>query len=517
MSSLALTLMLALGAEETVLRAAVHIHTDFSDGQHSIDEIAERSARAGIDVVILNDHFMDEISYGVPMLREALALKVAHPSLAPERMEAYLQAAREAEQKTGVLILPGVELTPFYHWEGNPLRGDLTLTSAHRHLMVVFPDLPDVRTISATLPTVSSPGGRGWDLGSLLLLWPIFPGLWAVSRLVSPRTQVTRTRFFIVKKRRRSWVHWLVGIASIVALVRSWPFSVPRWSPYAGDAGMGPYQQAIDAAASTSSLTFWAHPETSTNFRHGRYPVDDRSEAYPDFLLRTNGADGFASLYEGRRQAAAPGGFWDQALEAFVRRERTKPLWTIGELDLHAEGEAGGKFIGEVETVVRAHERSKRAVLEALRTGAMYAVRQEKSGRLVLDHFVVSCGSQRAQSGERVLSDGLCRVEASLHEEGEAFDGINLVLVRGGQVTDERQVQLGKHGVTLSWTDADIRWGTYYRLIGKKGNNPVLYTNPIFVFRKGGSAPSLSNGLATFPSLSNLPEKRSTPSTNPRL
>ena len=394
MNSLALTLVFALGAEEMVLRAAVHIHTNFSDGRHSVDEIAQRAAGAGIDVVILNDHFMDEITYGVPLLREALAFKVAPPSLAPESMEAYLQAAHEAEQKTGVLILPGVKLTPFYYWEGSPFSGDLTLNSAHRHLMVIFPD------------------------------------------------------------------------------------------KYAGDAGTAPYQEAIDAAASTSSLTFWAHPETSTRFRHARYPVDYRSEAYPEFLLRTEGADGFASLYEGR-QAAAAGGFWDQALVAFVRGERTKPLWTVGALDLHAEGEAGGKFIGNVETVLRARERTKQAVVEALRTGAMYAVRQRNTNRLVLHHFDIVCGRQRARSGERVITDGPCRIEARLDQEGEPSGAVTLVLVRNGEVIDERKVEIDEEGVTLSWMEGDIpRDTSYYRLIGKRGNNPVLYTNPVFVFPK---------------------------------
>ena len=485
MNTLALTLILALGAEDIALRAAVHIHTNFGDGRHSIEEIAWRSVRAGIDVVILSDHFMDEITYGVPLLREALALKVSPPSLAPHTMEAYLQAVHEAEAKTGVIILPGVELTPFYFWDGSPFSGNLTLNSAQRHLMVIFPDKPDVKKIAVTLPTPSSPGGRGFGLGSLLLLWPVLLGLWAAIRLVSPSIKVTRTHFFVVKKRKRSWVAWLVAIASVVALFRSWPFTVPNWSPYAGDAGTAPYQRAIDAAASTSSLTFWAHPETATNFRHARYPVDYRSEAYPDFLVRTDGADGFASLYEGHRQAAAAGGFWDQALRAFARGERKKPLWTVGELDLHAEGEAGGKFIGEVETVIRVRQRSKGAVLEALSTGAMYAVRQARTSRLILDHFDVVCDSQRAQSGERIAADGPCRVEARLRREGEPLEAVTLVLLRNGEVTDERKVEIDEEGVTLLWMDEDIPAGTrYYRLIVERGNNPVLYTNPIFVLSK---------------------------------
>jgi hypothetical protein len=276
-----------------------------------------------------------------------------------------------------------------------------------------------------------------------------------------------------------------MAIASMIALIRSWPFSVPNWSPYAGDAGTAPYQEAIDAAASTYSLTFWAHPETSTSFRHPRFPVDYRSEAYPDFLLRTDGADGFASLYEGHRQAAAPGGFWDEALAAFARGERRKPLWTVGELDLHAEGEAGGKFIGEVETVLRARARTKRAVLEALRTGAMYAVRQDKTRRLVLDRFVVVCGKQRARSGEHVIANGPCRIDARLHQDGEPSEAITVVLVRNGDVTDERRVEVDEEGATLSWTEEDVPTDTYYyRLIAKRRNNHILFSNPIFVVPK---------------------------------
>ncbi|MFQ5791493.1 MAG: PHP domain-containing protein [Acidobacteriota bacterium] len=473
---------------ERALRAAFHVHTTFSDGSHTVVEVARFAAEAGIDVVILNDHFMDQITYGLPLLREAFALRVTPPSLAPRDMDAYLEATREAERETGVIVLPGVELTPFYYWQGNPLSGNLTLNSAHRHLLVVFSHASDIRNVSETLPTVSSPAGRRFGPATLLLLWPLLPGFWAARRLLSPPLEVRRTRFFIVKRKRRPLVAWVVAVASMTALVRSWPFTVPRWDPYAGDAGTAPYQEAIDAAAARG-LSFWAHPETSTAFRHARYPVNFYSAPYTDFVLRADRATGFASLYEGHRKAAAPGGVWDQASLAFLAGRREGRLFTIGELDLHQVGESGGKFFGEVETVLWSRERSRAGVLKALRSGSMYAVRQTLTSRVLLDRFEAACDDGVAVMGEGLSAGAPCRLEATLHGEGEPGQTLTLALLRNGEVLHEQSVEIGRQPIELSWAEkATARRPVFYRLIGTAGNRPVLYSNPVFVY-PGEAAP----------------------------
>ncbi len=458
-------------AGSVALRTALHVHTTFSDGSHTVEEIAQRAREEGIDAVLLGDHFLARFEYGPPLFRKAFAVSVRPPSLRPRDLERYLQAARQAERETGVLVLPGVEITPFYYWEGSLLTGDLTLNSAHRHLLVSFPDNADLAELAPVLAEMSAPGVLELRAGSLLLVWPLLPALWAVDGLRRRRG----------KSFPRILLLWLVTAVSVAALVRSWPYLVPRYSPYAGNAGAAPYQDALEASHSSSALTFWAHPETSTEFQHARYPVRDRSDEYPELIAATRGATGFASLYEGDRRAAAPAGPWDRALHEFIRGDRSMPVWTVGELDLHREGEAGGKFLGEVETVVFATERSHRGVLEALARGSMYAVRQTEDSHLRLEGFRATCNGDEVSMGQRTGRVSPCRIGAKLSAHGEALDGVTVSLVRNGEVLAREDVDIDEDGVELEWDDDAGDQPLFYRLAARRGNRVALYGNPVFV------------------------------------
>lgn len=452
------------------LRVALHVHTTFSDGSHTVEEIARRAREESIDAVLLADHFLTRLEYGPPLFRKALAVSVNPHSLGSRDLDGYLQAAREAERETGVMVLPGVEITPFYYWEGSLLAGDLTLHSAHRHLLVFFPENADLAGLGRVLSAMSAPGALQFRVGSLLLVWPLLLALWSANRLRRHRGRSLPSTLVLS----------LVAVAGVVALVRAWPYLVPKHSPYAGDAGTSPYQDALDASLSTSALTFWAHPETSSDFRHPRYPVAYRSEEYPDLVATTRGATGFASLYEGDRRAAAFDGPWDRTLREFTRGERSLPVWTVGELDLHREGEAGGKFLGEVETIVFASERSHQGVLDALARGSMYAVRQTEGSHLRLDDFRVTCRGEDVLMGEWTRSTGPCRIHARLRAQGEALAGVTVSLVRNGEVMDSGDVDLDENGVELEWDDPIRDEPAFYRLVARRGNRVALYGNPAF-------------------------------------
>ena len=84
-----------------------------------------------------------------------------------------MEAAAEAERQSGVLMMPGVEIAPFYYWEGDLASQDLTLKSGHRHLLVLFPDPPNVASLGTLLQRMNAPGIEEFGLGSLLLIWPL--------------------------------------------------------------------------------------------------------------------------------------------------------------------------------------------------------------------------------------------------------------------------------------------------------------------------------------------------------
>ncbi|MCA9180618.1 MAG: PHP domain-containing protein, partial [Planctomycetales bacterium] len=60
------------------LKADTHLHTTFSDGGHSVDEVAANAERAGCDVIAITDHA--DGKGGAPEYIAAIEkLRIDHP------------------------------------------------------------------------------------------------------------------------------------------------------------------------------------------------------------------------------------------------------------------------------------------------------------------------------------------------------------------------------------------------------------------------------------------------------
>ena len=87
-----------------------HIHTTWSDGEYSMDEVVDLYGEAGFDVIAITDHVLDTESiarYGRPVSE----LQVMDSSQFGDYQEALWRAARRAWERYGMLLVPGVELT----------------------------------------------------------------------------------------------------------------------------------------------------------------------------------------------------------------------------------------------------------------------------------------------------------------------------------------------------------------------------------------------------------------------
>jgi ABC-type branched-subunit amino acid transport system substrate-binding protein len=92
------------------LKVETHIHTKFSDGLHTVEQVAERAEHFGCDAIAITDHGDSNLKAASPAQAEAVqAARTAHPRL---------------------LILAGLE------WNIPPDGGD-------EHVTVLVPPSPD--------------------------------------------------------------------------------------------------------------------------------------------------------------------------------------------------------------------------------------------------------------------------------------------------------------------------------------------------------------------------------------
>lgn len=87
-----------------------HIHTNWSDGAYSIEDVVALYGETGFDVIAITDHVLDTesiIRSGKPATENRV--------LPAERFAAYQEAlwsaARTAWETYGMLLIPGIELT----------------------------------------------------------------------------------------------------------------------------------------------------------------------------------------------------------------------------------------------------------------------------------------------------------------------------------------------------------------------------------------------------------------------
>lgn len=87
-----------------------HIHSKFSDGQLTIEQIVDLFGSNGFDAISITDHILDEVSWKDHIERNE------NPHVIPKKdFEDYLHAAwkqaRGAWEKYRMLLIPGAEIT----------------------------------------------------------------------------------------------------------------------------------------------------------------------------------------------------------------------------------------------------------------------------------------------------------------------------------------------------------------------------------------------------------------------
>jgi hypothetical protein len=464
------------GALERV-RGVVHVHSDLSTGDFTLEALVGLADRQGIGALLLTENYRLRVDYGLPPFRALTRVSRQERSIGadPER---YLARVAEVQKRMPhVLLVPGVEVMPHYHWTGSPLALDLTVHNLQKNLLVFGVTDP---AALGSLPAPGNAAAGAYTARSVLDALPVLlviPGVVLLRRRRPVRRRLGRGAVVVV--RRRSWkAGTLLCLVGLAALVRGWPFAAERHPPWQ-DFGVAPYQALIDRVEELGGLTMWSFPEARDvgEEHYGPLRVGWLTEPYADDLLRTFRYTGFGAVYEDTSTFERPGGGWDRLLAEYARGERSRPAWALSESGFH--GLTANKQVGPLQTVFLVEEKSAAGVLDALRRGRMYAVQRTRELGLDLAEFAVRAGGATAGAGDTLRAPAGTPIELSVAVE--ASDGrphdVRLAIVANGRV-----VALERGGAPLRTTYRATTDGTPLVLrVEARGSQQRVLSNPIFV------------------------------------
>jgi len=458
----------ALGQVYEQVYGLIDIRSTYSDGDYSIDQLAAMAKELGFGALFVTDHDRMVIAYGFPPFRHLLRKKEELSAIHVHGAQAYLQAIRNAQARhPEVILIPGVETTPFYYWTGSPLGNDLTAHDHEKRLLVIgMNQAEDYRN----MPILHNRKALRWDnlqppvylfLGAALLAIPLI--CWSGPlRLLGI----------------------LVLPLSLLLMFNSDPLRTSPFNAYSGDQGPAPYQLVIDYVNDHGGMTFWNYPETASGIR-SLGPIRVSTKPYPGMLQSTRGYTGFAALYGDNITLTEPGSLWDMTLLDYCRGYRKRPVWGIATADYHGEGKDGAK-LGNFPTVFLVRENTGPALLKAMQAGRMYACQTTYPARPRLEVFSVSSpdGAVQAVSGEDIRFAGTPRIQIALSVSGTEMTGpVEIRLIRGGTLISAFEERLPAR-IEYEDKDLKIKEKTYYR-IDMQGGAGKIVSNPIFVTREG--------------------------------
>ncbi len=414
------------------LPAAVHVHSDLSTGAFPVEELARAAQRQGLGALLLAENYRLRVEYGLPPFRALTRVGREERGITAGGLPQYLARVAQARRAVpGMVLVPGLEVVPHYHWTGSPLTLSLVARNTQKNLLVF--GLADPGAVAA-LPVVGNAAGGRYGRQSLLDAVPVLLVIPGLALLVSRRRRQRRLGRTIVVVRQRRWLagSLLVGLG-VAALLRGWPFVEERFPPWQ-DHGIAPHQAVIDHVERLGGAAVWSFPEAPDEgqLTLGPVRVGWRTDPHPDDLLRTARYTAFGALYEQPTRVAEPGDLWDRLLAQYAAGERSRPAWGLGEAGYH-DGSAG-KRLGTVQTVFLVGERSEAGVLEALRRGRLYALHRTAEAGLVLDAFTVTTPIGVAVPGDtlRLPAGTPLEVRATIGVSGGAPLPVRLSLIRNG-------------------------------------------------------------------------------------
>ena len=440
------------------------VKTNFSEGCASIKDIGNQSERLGIDAVIFGDYARNSIEFGAKPFERIFKNATEGPSVLGRGASGFISEVNDNDRQIKeTILIPGVETIPFYFWSGSNYDKNLTAHNWDKHLMVI--GLPTAQEYEQLPLQNSNLSSKYTD--SLLKHFAILVFLFMVS--VGP----------VYKGYARILTVPLM-VLLLLLTINNHPFRSSPFDAYHGDQGMQPYQNMIDYANSNGAMVFWNHMEPISSIRkHGTTSL--ATVPYPDDLLKTKNYTGFQVVGDHPIQQAEAGQQWDQVLMEYLQGQREQPVWGYGGNNYLCE-EQNGDRLGSVRTIVLVREKNRDTLLDAIRKGRMYSVRQVDDNRLSLDEFLVEDQKtgQQATLGQELTSTDFPAVKIKLRSIKGGNKTARIQVIRNGVLVKQENVSLPYE---LTWRDVgnDQEGRAYYRIKASVNSMDHLVSNPIFV------------------------------------
>jgi len=463
---------MAVAQDWMQVRGVIHLQTRFDgSGRYSIDQLVSMAGEKGLEVLIPTDHDLQVMEYGVFPFRNLIKKREERDSVISLGPGKYLADIRRVNQRqSDVVVVPGVQSSPFYYWTGSPFKKNLTAHNYRKELLVIGMAHPD-------------------DYLGLPLLHGRLSTRYTRSLL--PQSAVFLAAFFLAlylvfQKGMWRTVGAVVGLFSLLMVINHHPFRSSRFDPYHGDRGIKPFQELIDYVEERGGLTFWSHPESNYAVNGVALgSVTLKTPHYAGTLVASTGFTGFEALYGDTITATDPGRQWDLILNAYCDGSRIRPAWGIAGADFRAEkGKGGAVDLDRYQTVFLVARKRPEDILDALRSGRVYAVVKGKESSLSLERFQVLDDQTEAAAGMggELNVKGTPVVTAKLSARDNGTYPAEIRLIRGGKV-----VETFKGETPLAFRYRDPKGGstkTFYRLAAVSGPAGKLLSNPVFVLKK---------------------------------
>jgi hypothetical protein len=418
---------------------------------------------------MFTDHGLIRGSWGLPPFRNLLSIsRDFRPSVIQTGVDQYFNSIKQLQRENpDMVIIPGIEVSPFHYVTGNPILGEMKIHDWRRH-MILF-GLSQDKVKNLPLPNSGLSGRYFWELlpGTLLFLVPTL-----IAAVLLPF---------------RGWTRWVGGVIVVIGMmgaIDAHPFKSSPFSPYQGSQGSRPYQEIINYTHSKGGFVLWAHQGSQLKKQktsHGTL----LTPPYKHLLNETVNYLGFDAVYEDNFTASHPGQEWDKNLVGYLNGIRPKPIWGYGGLDFHSEKELGGKKrLSNIQNVFMMDDLSQDAFFRALINGRFYVVRGYNEARLQMDFFRVSSenGESSGSYGDNVRFEGAPRLAFQISSRNGAPVPVRAQLIRMGHVIKTFE---GTTPLRVDFTDTDTipfkRF--YYRLDVKLSRSEHIVTNPIFIYR----------------------------------